>query len=532
MLRKRSSVLIVLGLILAAGFGLYGVGRVTGAPQNAPAQPAKPQFREGLVGVDFTGLDQAAKDRALDIMNSESCGCPCGMKIAECRVKDSSCPVSPGMAKSVVDGVKAGRPTAEIVASLKAAAAQRAAAGAPSAQPAAPPPPATAVSISLEGAHVKGNPKAPVTLVEYADFQCPYCTRALPVINQLLTKYPNDLKYVYKHLPLVSIHKFAEPAARASVAADKQGKFWPMYDVLFANQRALDDASLKKYASDLGLDMARFEKDMADPATAAAVNKDAEEAGRIGVGGTPTFFLNGYKVPNWSDVATMEKMIETAKAGGDVGAIVNDINSKIAQMQQQQREAQARQQAEEATKVYQFDLSGAPVKGDPKAAVTIVEWADFQCPFCATSVPLIKQVMDTYPGKVKLVFKHMPLNMHPNAMPAAMASIEAQEQGKFWEMHDLLFQNYSQLTRENLGNFAKQIGLDMMAFDKAMQNSEHKGAIDKDLADSQRAGIRFSTPQFYINGKKLGNRDFNTFKKMIDEALAGGPQAAQAGSGK
>ncbi len=522
MLRKPASLLLIAGLVLATGFGLYGIIRASEGAQPAPA--GQTQHREGLVGVDFSGLDPAAKNRALDIMNAESCGCPCGMKIAECRVKDSTCPVSPGMARSVVEGVKAGKPSAEIVAALKAAAPQRAAA-APG-QPVAPPPPATAAAINLDGVIAKGNPKAKVALVEYADFQCPYCTRALPVINQLLAKYPEDLKYVYKHLPLVSIHKFAEPAARASVAAGNQGKFWQMYDVLFANQRALDDASLKKYAGDLGLDMARYEKDLADPATAAAVNRDVEEANRIGVNGTPTFFLNGYRVPNWNDIPTMEKMIDTAKSGGDLGAIVNEINSKTAAMQQQQRAAQQAREAEEATKVYQFDLSGSPVKGDPQATVTIVEWADFQCPFCATSVPLLKQVMDAYPAKVRLVFKHMPLNMHPNAMPAAIASVEAQQQGKFWEMHDVLFQNYSQLSRENLGNFARQLGLNMSAFDKAMESSAHKAAIDKDLADSQKAGIRFSTPQFYVNGRKLMNRDFNNFKKLIDEALAGPAQAA------
>jgi protein-disulfide isomerase len=489
-------------------------------PPKSNAAPANLKYREGLSGVDFTGLDATGKERALKIMNEQMCDCGCGMTIAQCRVEDKTCPRSPGLAATVVAGVKASKSDAEIVAALK----QNTRPAAPAA-PAAPPVPTGPVQISTDGAYVKGKPSAKATLVEYADFQCPYCVRAVPIVQQVLQKYPDDVKYIFKQLPLVSIHKFAEPAARANVAAGLQGKYWEMHDVLFQNARALDNASLRKYAQDLGLDMARFDKDFSDPAVKQAIDKDVAESQRIGVTGTPTFFVNGYQVPSL-DIDTLSKMIEAAKTGGDVGASVAEIRQRQADQEAAYRKQIADQQAADASRVHDIDVTGSPVRGDSKAAVTIVEFSDFQCPYCASSGPLLKQVLDAYPGKVRLIYKHLPLvSIHPNARPAALAAAEALQQGKFWEMHDKLFQNYSQLTRENLSNIAMQVGLDMDKFEKAMQTEAHKATVDKDMAESQRIGVR-GTPSFFVNGRKVMSRDFDTFKRMIEEALKSGKPSA------
>src|SRR5262249_41141078 len=212
-------------------------------------------------------------------------------RAAACRVKDANCGRSLGMAKTILDGIKAGKTDDQVVAAVKTAA--PAAAAPVAAAPTGP------IDFALDGAQIKGNPKAKVTMVEFADFQCPYCARALDTVQQLTAKYGDDLRFVYKQYPLTSIHPFAEPAARASIAAGKQGKFWQMYDTLFHNNRALDDASLKKYAQDLGLDMAKFDKDRTDASTTDALNKDVMEAQRSGVQGTPSFFINGIAVPSW-----------------------------------------------------------------------------------------------------------------------------------------------------------------------------------------------------------------------------------------
>ncbi len=380
--------------------------------------------------------------------------------------------------------------------------------------PAAPPPAAIDVSNSPS----KGKKDAKITLVEFADYQCPYCARATDVVNQVLQKYPDDVRYVYKQFPLVSIHKFAEPASRASVAAGRQDKFWEMHDILFKNFRALDDASLKKYAGEIGLDVAKFEKDMADPAVAAAVQAEMAEAQRLGVSGTPSFFINGYSVPSW-DLQTLSSLIDGAKAGKDIGATIAEANQAMRERQIAAQKAEQLRREQLATQVFDIDVAGAPVTGDPAAPVTIVEFGDFQCPFCANSQALLKQVLDANPGKVKLAFKHLPLvQIHQNARPAAIASHAALEQGKFWEMRELLYQNYKTLTPDTVKGLAQQIGLDMAKFEASVTSEKSAAAVEKDIADSRRAMVT-GTPTYFVNGKRVMQRDFQTFQKMIDEAL-------------
>ena len=139
---------------------------------------------------------------------------------------------------------------------------------------------------------VKGAAEARVTIVEFSDFQCPYCGRVSPTLTRLLEEYPDDVRIVYKHLPL-SFHSNALPAAKASAAAGRQGKFWEMHDELFLNQRALSEAKFVELAGKLGLDVERFQEDFKSAPVATEVAQDMSEARRLGVTGTPGFFVNG-----------------------------------------------------------------------------------------------------------------------------------------------------------------------------------------------------------------------------------------------
>jgi protein-disulfide isomerase len=136
--------------------------------------------------------------------------------------------------------------------------------------------------------------------------------------------------------------------------------------------------------------------------------------------------------------------------------------------------------------------------------------------------------MQAYPDKIKLVFKHFPLSFHKNARPAAEAAVFAQKQGKFWEMHDLLFKNQRALTVENIKAYGGQIGLDAQALETSIRSESFKSIIDKDVSDGRAANVT-GTPSIYVNGKKLRRRDFATFKMMIDEILAKGKKTAAAG---
>lgn len=175
--------------------------------------------------------------------------------------------------------------------------------------------------------------------------------------------------------------------------------------------------------------------------------------------------------------------------------------------------------AVDPNKVYTLPIGDSPVKGDKKAKVAIVEFSDFQCPFCARSMAFVKEVTDAFPKDVKVVYKHLPLTqIHPNAMPAAKASVAAQNQDKFWEMHDELFANYNKLTPENIKASAEKIGLDMKKFeaDSASPDTEKKIQADMKLAaESAVTG----TPTFFMNGKRMMSREMPVVKTQIEEEL-------------
>jgi Na+/H+ antiporter NhaA len=140
--------------------------------------------------------------------------------------------------------------------------------------------------------HIRGPVDAPVTIVEYADFECPHCRRATPVLKELLGRHPGQIRLVFRHLPLTDVHANAALAAVASEAAAAQGKFWEMHDILFANQDDLMPADLKRYAAKIGLDVERFERDLLSERFDNRVAQDIDSADAAGVAGTPTFFIN------------------------------------------------------------------------------------------------------------------------------------------------------------------------------------------------------------------------------------------------
>ena len=148
------------------------------------------------------------------------------------------------------------------------------------------------VEIDLTRSPIRGTPGAPITVVVYSDFQCPFCRKGAERIDQLLEKYPGQIQIAFKHFPL-AFHDRAPRASVATVAAGNQGKFWEMHDRIFAAQGALDDASLLTHAKALGLDPDRFQRDLEDPGTKARVDADLAEGASLGVRGTPTFFVNG-----------------------------------------------------------------------------------------------------------------------------------------------------------------------------------------------------------------------------------------------
>jgi protein-disulfide isomerase len=161
--------------------------------------------------------------------------------------------------------------------------------------------------------HLRGPLDAPVVLVEYSDFECPYCGQAEPMVRALLEEFGDSLAYVFRHYPLSDVHPHAALAAEEVEAAAVQGAFWEMHDLLFANQGALEVKDLRRYATDLGLDVQRFDDDLREGRFNRHVAEDAASGDRSGVSGTPTFFINGRRHYGAYDLATLTSAVRAAR---------------------------------------------------------------------------------------------------------------------------------------------------------------------------------------------------------------------------
>jgi protein-disulfide isomerase len=202
---------------------------------------------------------------------------------------------------------------------------------------------------------------------------------------------------------------------------------------------------------------------------------------------------------------------------------VNRLGERVGKLETQLAGGAAQptavRQGPDPTRVYTINVAGAATKGPETAPVTIAEFSDFQCPFCQRVGPTLEQIERVYQDKVRIVWKHLPLSIHQNAMDAALAAEAARNQGKFWEYHDKLFANQDRLDRDDLKRYAKELGLDMTRFEKDILDPDEKKKIDADIAEARTLGVN-STPSFFINGRFIrGVQRFETFSKTIDEEL-------------
>jgi protein-disulfide isomerase len=160
--------------------------------------------------------------------------------------------------------------------------------------------------------HIQGPDNAPITLVEYGDYECPYCGQAYPIIKQIQDKFGENLRFVFRNFPLSQAHPHAQHAAEAAESASYQNKFWEMHDLLYEHQQALGDKQLEKYASILGLDLPTFNKDMTYHTHTGRIREDFLSGVRSGVNGTPSFYINGIRYDNSWDVDTLYETLRSA----------------------------------------------------------------------------------------------------------------------------------------------------------------------------------------------------------------------------
>jgi protein-disulfide isomerase len=418
------------------------------------------------------------------------------------------------------------------------------------AEPAKPAAPTANITLNGQAMPEKGAPaeKTKVLLIEVSDFQCGYCKKAAALMEELKAAYPDTLTITYMHNAL-AMHKDARGAAIASLAAQKQGKFWEMHDKMFDNMRALKKDNLEAYAKELGLDVEQFKKDSADAAVAKFVDANQAISVALGARGTPGFFVNGKPIKGFRPAPEFKKLIDeeiaAADAAGKMGTdwIIERTKVNNAQLHGFAFEGKAPPAVPAAKKraprpadktVYKvsIDKKKDAIKGNVDAPITLAVFSEFQCPFCSRIKPTFAKVEETYGDKVRIVFKHSPLPFHKDAVGASVAALCAKEQGKFWEMHDKLFENMRALQVDKLYGYATALGLNDGKFKKCLDGNhkmdaegkatwagKHVDQIqgDQDLASKVMAR---GTPNTFVNGRKLtGAKPFEEFKTVIDEEL-------------
>jgi protein-disulfide isomerase len=394
------------------------------------------------------------------------------------------------------------------------------------------PDPNTNYAVPVDGRPAWGQADALVTIVEFSDFQCPFCNRVNPTMKQIKETYPKDVRIVFRQLPL-SFHDRARPAAKAALAAAQQGKFWEMHDALFANQKALDDKSLETYASQIpGLNLDQWKKDLADPKLETMTKEDETVASKFGASGTPAFFVNGRFVSGAQPFEEFDRLIKEEKTKAEKFLAEKKVAKKdLYEEMRKGWETELKvppppppadfKRREVSTK----NLAGKGNTKNPK--ITIVECSDFDCPFCKRGADTVAQIVKEYGDKVAVYFRNYPLPMHKMAEPAHRAGIAAQNQGKFWEMHDLLFADKTKRSDEDFKGYAKQLNLDMVKFERDYADPATAQRVKDDMAECTKMEVR-GAPGFLINGRLMsGAQPFDRFKGVLEEELAGGFEATQ-----
>ena len=341
-----------------------------------------------------------------------------------------------------------------------------------------------------------GAPMPPVEIVLYSDFQCPYCQQFAQPIRELQTKGIDGVKttVTFKHFPLV-IHPNAQIAHHAAMAAKAQGKFWEMHDLLFANQQHVQKADLLGYAKKLGLDVARFEKDMNSEQTQKAIDADVAEGNKAGVNGTPSYTING-------------KMYSGTRPFAQLKALIVGDRLRL------------RALAEVTDRMMSRGPSDAPV--------VLELFADLQSPVTKPTVAAVNALMQRYPERVRLQFRNFPLSFHPQAAVAHEAAMTAARDGHFWEFATYVLDHQDSLREQDLIALAGRLGIDATKFEKTIHEHRYAPRVEADVQAGQQRGIRGS-PVLLVNGKRI---DGVPSEKMLTEFVEAALAVKPASEGK
>jgi protein-disulfide isomerase len=381
----------------------------------------------------------------------------------------------------------------------------------------------TAWKVPLGKSPARGKPTALVTVVMFGDFECLFCAKVQPVVEQLEQAYGDKLRFVFKHEPL-PFHPRAEPAAQLAIEAREQGgdaKFWEAYKLLYANHEHLSDQDLAAYAKSLGLKEKPAADALAHHKHAAVLDADGELAADLEAYATPTFFINGRRLLGAQPIESFKAIIDDEMASAQKLVSAGTPPQKV--YDTLQKDAQAPDPP--ARIILPAPPAASPGKGAAAGAKVVVQmFADFQCPFSKKVQPVMDDLIAAFPGKVRVVYRHLPLPMHPQAEIAAEASVEALAQkgeAGFWAFAKLLWEDQSEaaLGKEGLIAKAKAAGLDADKMRAALDSGAHRAAVKADSDAAAQAKIT-GTPSFAVNDYYVGGAQFLiAFKRAVKLAL-------------
>jgi protein-disulfide isomerase len=382
---------------------------------------------------------------------------------------------------------------------------------------------------------MRGERDALVTIVVFSDFQCPFCSRLEPTLETVRVRYGRDVRIIWKDQPL-SFHSNAKPAAEAARGVFELGgneAFWRFHDRAFTNQSSLSRESYERWAQIEGVNASTFSQGLSSHRWELKVDESSRLATRVGAVGTPTTFVNGIKLSGAQPLTKFEDTIDAELAKSRSAVASGTPRDRVYVERSMINFASAAAPSPTTTtaypaadpdenKIFPVPVGGSPVRGPATALVTVIEFADYQCPFCKRAEDSMERLRSDYPTEVRLVFKQQPLPFHPRAEPAAELALEARAQkgdAAYWMAHDKLFASQPSLENSNLLDIGRSIGLDEGRVSTAILAKKHHATIESDSRMGNGFGAA-GTPTFFINGRRIsGAQPYDKFKRMVEDEI-------------
>ncbi len=379
-----------------------------------------------------------------------------------------------------------------------------------------------------------GEVAAPVTLVGFADLECPYCDKVLATLDALRAQYgPAKLRIVHKDFPL-AFHKRARHAAEIGVAIQtlEGSDAFFSYQAQILTALAADETPMDVVRA-LKLPAAKIERLVRTGTPKQQVEADATLGKKAGVRGTPAFFVNGVFLsgaqPKTAFAALIDEQLAAAAELTKQGVAKSEVSLHLT------KENFARKAGKPEGVVWKVPVAGSPQLGPDTALVTWVLFSDYQCPYCVKLMPAIEKLRSKYKSDLRVVWKHNPLSFHAQADEAAALANEAfarRGHAGFWKASEALFAAHANLDEPTLVAIAEAVGLDPKRTLKALADGTHDDAIERDQLLARDVGAK-GTPTSFINGRVVrGHKSADELATLIDEELASAQKLVRQGVGR